>query len=470
MKILRKQTLLILALGLVLVLSACNLPADSQTVEPTSPVQTGITPTETLPQSDMDPADLTSVQWKLQSYGAPGAETPVIAGTDITLQLSADGAASGSAGCNVFGAQYQAVDGEISFAQLVSSMMACLDGSMMQQELAYLQALQAAGTYTLTEGVLTITTQDEATVLNFVPAAEQSTGGPTSTLMCEPSATSTMDGWTLCQSLLYGFELQYPAEAVLTDQRADYARIDLPFAEGTNLTEKYLEIVFTDTTDICTSPQAEGRAPGSVPQEEVVLNGQTFLKQSGTGVGAGNIYDWVAYSTQMENRCISLDFVLHSHHPELSPTPPPEFDRVAEEAIFSEIASTFTWTGNAQYTGQAAVPTNTPEVTLQPTPTPQRINFAAGAISATVSGALQPSGMDAYVLSATEGQTMQVNLTFSDGEAILIIWGADGTVLISDHAGASTFTGNLPLTEDYYIHVRGNPDTATTYQMEVIIE
>jgi hypothetical protein len=43
-------------------------------------------------------------------------------------------------------------------------------------------------------------------------------------------------------------------------------------------------------------------------------------------------------------------------------------------------------------------------------------------------------------------------------------------VLISDHAGASTFTGVLPFTQDYYIHVRGTPDGATDYQMTVTIE
>lgn len=474
MKQFRKQLLIILAVMLVLVLSACNMPVNSQSGEPTA-ILTGNTPTETPPQSGQDAASLLSVQqWRLDSYGAPGAETPVIAGTDVTLHFSQDGQAGGSAGCNSFGAQYQTSDGQISFSQVISTLMACADENVMTQEHAYLQALQAAGTYTLSEGRLTLTTQDGNTVLNFVPGSPQSTEVPTSTLMCEPTETTTANGWTLCHSLLYGFMLRYPADAVLTDQRVDYARIDLTFTEGTNLTEKYLEIAYTDTTDSCTSPLAEGHSPGSIPEETVVLNGKTFLKQTGTGVATGNIYDWEAYSIAQDNRCISLDFVLHSFHPELAPTPPPEFDRAAESAIFTQIAETFTWIGTPQVSadggGVVSSPTATPPTTVRPTPEPERITFDTGAISDMVSGSVLPGGMNAYVLRAMAGQTMQVDLTFSEGEAILIIWGEDGTVLISDHAGATSFTGQLPLTQDYYIHVRGNPDTATNYQMDITIQ
>ena len=46
------------------------------------------------------------------------------------------------------------------------------------------------------------------------------------------------------------------------------------------------------------------------------------------------------------------------------------------------------------------------------------------------------------------GQEMTVNLSAttasgSAGGAILVIWGADGTVLISDHADAANWKGTL---------------------------
>ncbi len=41
---------------------------------------------------------------------------------------------------------------------------------------------------------------------------------------------------------------------------------------------------------------------------------------------------------------------------------------------------------------------------------------------------------------------------------ILIVYGADGTVLQSDHAGSATFSGVLPSTQDYLIDVRSMAD------------
>jgi len=42
-------------------------------------------------------------------------------------------------------------------------------------------------------------------------------------------------------------------------------------------------------------------------------------------------------------------------------------------------------------------------------------------------------------------------------------------VLISDHAEATRFSGELPATQDYYIHVRGRPEGPTRYDLVVSI-
>ena len=98
---------------------------------------------------------------------------------------------------------------------------------------------------------------------------------------------------------------------------------------------------------------------------------------------------------------------------------------------------------------------------------PERITFAPGSTIATVTGSLPASGSDRYVLRAFAGQTMNVNLTFSEGRAILVVWGADGTVILTDHAEVSSFQGVLPATQDYYVRVRGRPGGSTTYSMTV---
>jgi len=107
----------------------------------------------------------------------------------------------------------------------------------------------------------------------------------------------------------------------------------------------------------------------------------------------------------------------------------------------------------------------------QPEPEPMRIQFAPGAISTQVQGRLAAGRSDRYVLSAMAGQEMTVNLSDSSAgvNAILIIWGADGTVLISDHADATTWLGRLPATQDYTISVRSVAQDSVDYTLEVII-
>jgi len=109
-----------------------------------------------------------------------------------------------------------------------------------------------------------------------------------------------------------------------------------------------------------------------------------------------------------------------------------------------------------------------------PTPQPIRIRFKPGAISARIQGQLAAGEIKQYVLTAMGGQEMTVNLSAtlasgSKGGAILAIWGADGTVLISDHAEATTWKGVLPSTQDYYIAVICTPQESASYTLEVVI-
>lgn len=105
-----------------------------------------------------------------------------------------------------------------------------------------------------------------------------------------------------------------------------------------------------------------------------------------------------------------------------------------------------------------------------PTPTPKRISFPSGGTTATVQSALAVNDIDRWVLGALAGQTMTVNTATTQGQVILIIWGVqDGNVLISDHAGATSWTGQLPSTEDYYIDVRSVGNVAANYTLQVTI-
>ena len=104
-----------------------------------------------------------------------------------------------------------------------------------------------------------------------------------------------------------------------------------------------------------------------------------------------------------------------------------------------------------------------------------RIEFEPGAIRAEVLGEVAAGGFDHYVLTAMEGQEMSVNLldrsneTISNNTAVLVIWGADGTVLISSHADALSWSDELPSSQDYFIDVKSISDNPVPYTLEIII-
>ncbi len=109
--------------------------------------------------------------------------------------------------------------------------------------------------------------------------------------------------------------------------------------------------------------------------------------------------------------------------------------------------------------------------TTLPKTEPTRIQFEPGAISSQVQDTLAIGELDQYVLTAMAGQEMTVHLTDSSAgvSAVLSIWGADGTVLIANHPEATSWRGELPATQDYYIDVQSIAQTPVDYMLEVII-
>lgn len=118
------------------------------------------------------------------------------------------------------------------------------------------------------------------------------------------------------------------------------------------------------------------------------------------------------------------------------------------------------------YSLQVTIPPLGPTV---PNDEPRRISFTQGGTSASVRGTTATPGLDRFVLRALAGQTMSVNISSTQGSVILIIYGADGNVLISDHAGASAWNGLLPTTQDYFIDTRSVGDAAVDFTLQLTI-
>ena len=112
-----------------------------------------------------NPASLADTAWVLEQINGQ----PVVENTLPTLSFGADGQAGGHGSCNGFGGTYEAKNGQLTFGPLFSTMMACLELGVMEQEMAYLESLQSAAAYRVEDGRLLILDAAGAVTLAFVP-------------------------------------------------------------------------------------------------------------------------------------------------------------------------------------------------------------------------------------------------------------------------------------------------------------
>lgn len=94
---------------------------------------------------------------------------PVIKPGGVTMSFG-EGRVSGRGGCNRYSGTADYANGAIKVGPLISTKMACMEDGIMQQESAYLNALQGATRYTIGgDGKLTIATGGGAIVYDPSP-------------------------------------------------------------------------------------------------------------------------------------------------------------------------------------------------------------------------------------------------------------------------------------------------------------
>ncbi|MEO1190694.1 MAG: META domain-containing protein [Pseudomonadota bacterium] len=90
----------------------------------------------------------------------------VIDNLQSTLEINAEGQASGSAGCNRFTGALEVTGGALDFGPLAVTRMACLP-SVNDQEARFLEALDAARSYRLEQGLLYLDDEAGTAVARF---------------------------------------------------------------------------------------------------------------------------------------------------------------------------------------------------------------------------------------------------------------------------------------------------------------
>lgn len=126
----------------------------------------------------VQPAALEGSEWILSQYNnGKGGVVTLLADSEITATFT-DGTVSGSAGCNRYNAGYEITGDTISIGPAATTRMFCGDPEgIMDQENAYLAALQTAATYQIKADVLEIFDDEGARVatFNLAPPPEEDT-------------------------------------------------------------------------------------------------------------------------------------------------------------------------------------------------------------------------------------------------------------------------------------------------------
>lgn len=159
----------------------------------TASVQAEVTQAPPAPSpaapSSAAPAGLANTSWKLATVEAMGTSNAPLSGTEITLDFSADGQASGSASCNNYNGSYKLEGNQLTVGPLETTRKMCEDPVMLQEQ-GYLTMLQTPATVNQQSDRLTLTLDGGATIFTYTLAgaagAAPTTAAPASGA---PSAT-----------------------------------------------------------------------------------------------------------------------------------------------------------------------------------------------------------------------------------------------------------------------------------------
>lgn len=111
-----------------------------------------------------EPAASLTGTWKLTAYGPGDAATPAVEDVEAGLTFNEDGTVTGNSGCNGLGGTYTVEGDQVTFGEIVSTLMACED-PRMTQEAAVHQVLTDTATYKIEGNTLTLTNNDMVLVL-----------------------------------------------------------------------------------------------------------------------------------------------------------------------------------------------------------------------------------------------------------------------------------------------------------------
>jgi heat shock protein HslJ len=101
--------------------------------------------------------------WKLTTFGPVDVQVPALTSVEAGLTFNEDGTMTGNSGCNGFSGRYTVEGDQITFSEIVSTLMACDEPVMQQEEVVY-QVLTDTASFEIEGTTLTITKNDNMLV------------------------------------------------------------------------------------------------------------------------------------------------------------------------------------------------------------------------------------------------------------------------------------------------------------------
>jgi heat shock protein HslJ len=205
--------------------------------------------------SVLEPAPLTGTTWQLTGYNnGQGGFVSVLSGTEITALFGDDGSLTGSAGCNDYTTSY-VIDGDaVTLGPVATTRKMCAEPEgIMDQESAYLAALESATAYQIKGNALKLTDADGVQVATFTASDP------------EAAAASGLVG-----EIWQWVGTQTPTEVITVDDPNKYTLEFLPDGEvhvqadcnvagGTyTISGSHIKIAITTTTLAACPPESLG--------------------------------------------------------------------------------------------------------------------------------------------------------------------------------------------------------------------
>lgn len=115
------------------------------------------------------PQSLAETSWHATSINnGKDAVVSLVAGTTVTMNFATGGKVAGSAGCNNYTATYKQDGGKLTFTPAAATRRMCATSGVMEQEQAFLKALESVATARMEGNQLELRTADGALALSLV--------------------------------------------------------------------------------------------------------------------------------------------------------------------------------------------------------------------------------------------------------------------------------------------------------------